>query len=101
MNTARQRAKGQVAKEYLPDRRQRQKIAKSILVEFLGDIYEVVSVANGKGTASGWLHIKTKHAVPIEVKTLIEWYLDKKIGLASYYPEMSSEPDFCVNWTLT
>lgn len=45
---------------------------KDLVVHLLGERYGKISVRRGRGTAQGWLYIKTEQRVPSEVQDPIE-----------------------------
>lgn len=72
---------------------------KQLVTFLLADRYGKVSVTTGRGTGRGWKRITTDHSVPSEVKHLVETHLVNANMCGTWWPEMSSEPDACVNWS--
>lgn len=75
--------------------------AKQLVVDLLDDLYGVTSVTKGRGTASNWIAIKTKHSVEWQTRRLVEHQLVKHQLCGSYWPDLSSESSACVNWSLS
>ena len=73
---------------------------KSLIVEWLDKRYGVISVTKGRGTASSWRHIATKHPVPVEVRRLIEDQLVARKLCGIYWGDMDVEPSACVTWRI-